>query len=253
MGKPGKKGVRGRMPTKRSINLILIDEKKISIGKAVPAVLAILVLAALFSKFLVADRLVTMTQSSSRVSQMRADLDQAMVAVQQFGDVESTYAHYTLNGMSPEELSLVQRTQVLELVSTFLPVRTTTLTLAELRARLMEALRSARTAPDALEAARLIRARLTEQVVTDNPPIVTAQSWSVSGNMLTVEVAGPSLETMNVLARRMEQDPIVDSATISTANKATTNVVAGEEVKAKLFVYLQQPPEEPEGEEAAAQ
>ena len=94
------KGGRGKMPVKTSINLVKIDENKISAKKAIPGILLILVLAVLFSKYLVADHLLAMSQASARTTQLQKHLDEAMEAVESFGEVEDTYAHYTLAGMT---------------------------------------------------------------------------------------------------------------------------------------------------------
>lgn len=194
-GRRVKKNVRGRMPTKRTINLVLIDENRISIKKAAPAILLIVALAVVFSKYMVADRLIAVSEASGRVSRLRSNLDSALELSQSFGDVEDTYAHYTTAGMTAQELGLVDRVRVTELVGTILP------------------------AGD------------------------VAKTWSVSDNVLTVEVSGSSLETLNDLARQMEEDPIVDSCTITTANK-DDRLDPGEEVRARFIVYLRQPPEE---------
>ena len=72
---------------------------------------------------------------------------------------------------------------------------------------------------------------------------MSATAWSVSENVLTVEVTGATLERMNQLARQIEAFPIVDSCTISTADKGNSKASAAG-VKAKFLVYLQQPPKE---------
>ena len=68
----GKKGLRGRVPSKRTINLVLIDEDKINPLHAVLGILIILVLAGLFSKYLVADRLIAMNASAGKAAQLKA-------------------------------------------------------------------------------------------------------------------------------------------------------------------------------------
>lgn len=169
--KASKKALRGRMPVKRSINLILIDENKISISKAVPAVILIILLAALFSKFLVADRLIAMSRASGQASSVRSTLDQVTEALREYDGIEDTYAHMTYAGMTQEEMERVDRVKILELVATILPEGD------------------------------------------------TSKSWSVTGNVLTVEMTGSSLESLNELARQIEESPIVDSCVIATAKK----------------------------------
>ena len=111
-GKSGKsgKGVHGRLPTKRSINLVLVDEKKINIPMTVLSIVLIVGLAFLFGKYLVADRLIAVSEAAAKVERLQADLDATMELLNGFGDVETTYAHYTMEGMSQAELSPVSHT-----------------------------------------------------------------------------------------------------------------------------------------------
>ncbi len=159
------------MPVKRSINLMLIDEKKIKPTRAFPGILLIIALAVLFSKYLVMDRLVAMSRASGSVSDIRASLAEASNALKQYEGIEDTYAHMTNKDMTNEELNRVDRVKVLELVSDYI----------------------------------LNRGK--------------ARSWSVSGNVLTVDVSDKSLENLNLLARKIEQSPIVDTCVITAAQK----------------------------------
>ena len=59
----------------------------------------------------------------------------------------------------------------------------------------------------------------------------------------TVEVTGNTLRTLNNLARQLERSPIVDSCSITTANKEG-RLETLDYVKGKYLVYLRQPPEE---------
>ena len=56
-GLKGKAASRGRMPTKRTINLAKFETKKTNWWLAIPGIIIILVLAFLFGKFAVADLL----------------------------------------------------------------------------------------------------------------------------------------------------------------------------------------------------
>ena len=214
------------MPTKQTINLALVEEKKISLLVAIPAILAIIALAALFGKFMVADRLIEMSEAASRTAQLEKELSSALEKAGSFGDIEDTYAHYTFTGMTKEEMDLVDRVAVVDLVKTVL------------------------TTGD------------------------TQKTWSVSGNVLTIEITGDSLEEINKLSSKIEESPIVDSCTITTATKeiketakqtttstsrrtssssrSTTHSISKKaaEVRAKYIVYLQQPEEEKEEKES---
>lgn len=250
-----KKSLHGRMPTKRSINLILIDENKISVWKAIPAILAIVVLAALFSKYLVADRLIAMSQASARVSGLQSNLRQVQEAIEEYGEVEQTYAHYTYAGMTNAELNLVDRTLVLELVDSILPEIDPGPSDDEIDAILNSLFRTPPYSGDEKldEARRAARLKLMEQLVPI--PEYVINRWNVSDNLLTIEVNGQTLERLNLLGQQIEQSRIVDSSTLLTANKKNPDQTQ-DSVWGRFIVYLQQPPEAPEeapAEEEVAQ
>ena len=230
-GKPAK-GVRGRMPTKRSINLVLVEEDRISIPKAVLGIILIIGLAYLFGRYLVYDRLIAVSEASARVNRLQTNLNEAMELVNSFGDVETKYAHYTMDGMTQAELALVDRVDVLELVGTILPEQPEVVEdeLDELDE--FDELYDDDDEEDLLE----------DEAEDDQGSAI--KSWNASENVLTIEVGGPSLEALNQLAHQLEGSPIVNSCTITTANKATPQQRAGGQVWAKLIVYLQQPVEE---------
>lgn len=252
--KPGKgvrspKGGHGKMPVKKSINLMVIDENKISAKKAIPGILLIVLLAALFSKFLVADRLVAVSDAASEAARLQVDLNNALARVKEYGEVEETYAHYTYAGMTPAEQSLVDRTRVLELVSRVLPVTDSSLadgalSLSELYGGILANLGDVSLAEETLRNVKAYRARARQRLRVDAPVEVNARAWSVSENLLTVEVSGVSLERLNELARRIEEFDLVDSCTLTTANKKTARTQWGEDVTGRFVVYLQQPSEE---------
>ena len=243
------KGGRGRMPVKTSINLVLIDENKISVKKAIPAILLIVVLAALFSKYLVADRLAAMSQAANQAAQLRTALDDALEQISVYSGVEDTYAHYTYAGMTAAEQALVDRTRVLELVGSVLPVSETaladsSLSLSELYNQIVKDLGNPEAAEETLRSVKAYRARARESMGVDKPVEVSARAWSVTDNILTVEVTGVSLDRMNQLARRMEDFAIVDSCTLSTANKKADRSQQTEGVTGRFTVYLKKPAEE---------
>lgn len=250
--KPAKgKGVlKGKLPTKRSINLVLVDENKINPLTAILGILLIVVLAGVFSKFLVIDRLDAMAQAQGRVTRLQGDLDSAMDALDSIGDIGETYAHYTLEGMTAAELNQVDRVLVLALVDSILPVVVEGPSEEEIADILKSLFRDVpATGNDALDTARQ-RARLDmlEQLVP--VPEYIVNRWSLTDNLLTLEVNGQTLERLNELRRQIEKSPIVDSCAIMTANKdARRNAQEG--VWARFIVYLQRPDGELTAEDVA--
>ena len=246
----GKGRLKGRMPTKRSINLVLVDENKINPLTAILGILLIVLLAGVFSKFLVIDRLNAMSQAQGRVTRLQGDLDSAMDALENIGDVSEAYAHYTMEGMTAAELNLVDRVLVLALVDSILPVVEPGPSEEEIAALLQSLFRpSAQTGNDALDTARQ-RARLDmlEQLVP--VPEYVVSRWSLADNLLTIEVNGQTLERLNLLRQQIERSPIVDNCAIVTANRdARRNNQDG--VWARFIVYLQRPEGEITAEDVA--
>ena len=243
-GKGGKKLVRGKMPVKRLINLVLVDENKISLPKAVLGIVVIVLLAGLFAKFMVVDRLMEMSRAESRAKQAKDELVQAETQLARFGDIENDYAHYTVADMTADELALVDRTSVLKLVRTMLPSGETTLSPEEFFSRLAAMVRAildhAEDAPTKEEFGRQFW-ELVKRVI---PTGYTVKSWSTKDNLLTLEMSASSLERLNRLARDLEKADIVDSCAITTAQKKDIRkrTDAPGAVQARLLVYLQQPP-----------
>ena len=196
------RGGRGRMPTKQSINLVINEKKGPSPVKAIVFSVIIIIAAAAFSKFMIIDRMIAMSEATGHVNQLRTTLAATEEAVASFGDISDTYAHYTYSGMTDEEKSLVSRTAVLEMAD----------------------------------------AAFASGGASNN--------WQLSGNTLTAEVTGSSLEELNELAQFLQSFPIVDRCTITNANKTTNEENYTSEVRASFIIYLQQPAEEEGGEQS---
>ena len=226
------------MPNKRSINLVKVDENRISIPKAVLGILLIVALAGLFGKYLVYDRLMAVSEAQARVNRLQNTLDEAMTQMRAFGDVETTYAHYTLDGMTQAELDLVDRVDVLELVGSVLPAQAEAAAPDEAGDDWDEDDWDEDDWDDEDDPADGADVEAVEEGFA-------IQSWTVTENVLTIEAGGPTLEDLNRLAHQLEGSLIVDSCTISTANKATGRSTDGR-VWAKLIVYLTRPVEEVE-------
>lgn len=246
----GKSVLKGRMPTKRTINLVLVDENKINPLMAILGILLIVVLAGAFSKFLIIDRISAVSRAQSRVTQLQRDLDSTMDALDNIGDIGETYAHYTLEGMTAAELNLVDRTLVLALVDSILPVVDPGPSEEEIAAILKSMFRDAPiTDNDGLvDARQRERLDMLEQLVP--VPEYIINRWSLTDNLLTVEVNGQTLERLNELRQQIERSPIVDSCAIVTANKDARKAIQ-DGVWARFIVYLQKPDGEITVEEVA--
>ena len=240
-----KKTIGGKLPTKRSINLMLVDENKINPLKAVLGIILIVALAAAFSKFLVYDRLVEASQAQSRVNELQGILDTTLASIKQYGEVETEYAHYTVDDMTAAETGLVDRAQVVALISDIIRDQDNLFDMKVYNRNFHELLNKMREERDPYLALRHFRqdVQTLGQEVNYREQVL---SWNVSNNMLQVEATGKTLVAMNSIARHVEQSDIVDSCTLSTAKKdAYTMIITGlpTGVAGKFQIYLRLTPE----------
>ena len=215
--------IRGRLPSKTSINLVLVDEKKLNIGIAIPAVLLVIALAAAFGKFLVYDRLMEMTRAESEVVGLRSRYDALLAAGEEMTDVEDTYAHYTNAGMTADELGLVDRVKVLELVDSILPKKNSAKNW-DVSGNIL----TIEVTESSLSQQNKLAAKIEESPIVDSCTIMTANKNE------STSVSAPSDKNTTRYLR--------DRNRTSSSN-------SGKEVWAKFVVYLKQPAEE-EAEES---
>ena len=105
-----------RIPTKQSINLATVGLKKTNWAVMMPLLIVFAIALAAFSKFLVIDRLAEVAAAESAATAVQTELDECIERIEQYGELNEVYAHYTYSGMTEEELSLVDRTEVMALL-----------------------------------------------------------------------------------------------------------------------------------------
>lgn len=101
---------------KKQINLALAGQQKKHYFVAIPAIGAIVVAAGVIGKVVVADRLVKMSEAQSAASELQKQVDDITAYIDSFGDLQETYAHYTYQGLNADELSYLNRPEVLQLM-----------------------------------------------------------------------------------------------------------------------------------------
>ena len=101
---------------KKQINLALAGQKKKHYFVAVPAIGAIVVVAGIIGKVAVADRLIKVSEAQSAASELQKQVDDITAYIDSFGDLQDTYAHYTYQGLNGDELSYLNRPDVLRLM-----------------------------------------------------------------------------------------------------------------------------------------
>ena len=115
--KSGSKGVkRGNLPTKRSINLAVTEEKSVNFKIGIPAIILIVAVAFAIGKFAVADRLVEVSRAEAQVSALQSELNTAYDKLNSFGELTEIYAHYTYSGMTKDEISRADRAAAIEMI-----------------------------------------------------------------------------------------------------------------------------------------
>ncbi len=108
--------VRGRLPVKRSINMAAVGQKKTNILAVVLAILLVVIVVAAVGKFFVMDRFAEVEAEQQKVRDLRNELSLANAKLDSFGELKDTYAHYTFADMTGEELSRVERSEVVDLI-----------------------------------------------------------------------------------------------------------------------------------------
>ena len=191
---------RGHMPVKRTINFAVVEEKKLNIPLAAALVAVVILAAALFSKFAVADRFARVRTLELEADSIQALIDRTDEEIDAFGDLNSVYAHYTYADMTEEELDRTSRTAVMELIETLIV------------------------------------------------PVCPVQTWSLSGNQLTLDVTTDTLEAINLLSQRVTDHPLVDYCTFNIANQTWREGQEG--VTTRLYIQMK-PARAAEAEAAA--
>ncbi len=105
-----------QMPSKTSINLATVGQKRMNMKLALPALLILLAAIVILSKFLVIDRFAEVAAAQKEVETLQARLDADYAEIASYGDLNDTYAHYTYSGFTEEELTRTSRADVLRLI-----------------------------------------------------------------------------------------------------------------------------------------
>ena len=123
-GAKGKKSLgRGKLPVKRTINLATIGEQHIKIGVALPAIILIVLVVAVLSKFFVYDRMQAMSNAQHEANAAQAELDRVYARMDEYGELSEVYAHYTYSGMNAAELNRADRVEVVTMIEELIQPR----------------------------------------------------------------------------------------------------------------------------------
>jgi len=106
----------GKMPTKTSINLVVKKESALKTKKGITwTIIGVLAVAAL-AALLIVRPVMGLIAARADVERLTTELEQINKEISDNADIEKEYAHYTLEDMTEEELTRVDRTEVMKLV-----------------------------------------------------------------------------------------------------------------------------------------
>ena len=103
-------------PSKVTMNLAMKEKSQFAPGKLIPLLLLLFVLAGLFSKFAVADRLAKVDRAQAELNtlqQLKANLE---TAAEGYEELSEKYARYSIGWMTEDEQAAVTRLEMLSLV-----------------------------------------------------------------------------------------------------------------------------------------
>ena len=122
--KKRKAAVRGRVPNKQSINLAMVGVKKTNWALVVLVLVLIFLALGAAGKFLILDRLAEVKAAEAEADDVLLQINMVNMKIRQYGEMNDIYAHYTYTGMTEEERTRVERTEVMNLLQRTVILRT---------------------------------------------------------------------------------------------------------------------------------
>ncbi|MBR2547692.1 MAG: hypothetical protein IKF07_05840 [Eubacterium sp.] len=107
---------KGKVPTKNYINIVVKKKKVFSLQRNLPLILAIVLIMVVLGKFLVVDRITATLREANRLQTIESEIDDANSKIEQLQAIDDIYAHYTVSGMTEEELGRVDRVKAMKLI-----------------------------------------------------------------------------------------------------------------------------------------
>ena len=107
-------------PSKTSLNLCIREKSALPLQRVIPLLLVVLLVVGVFGKFAVADRFEKLNQAESEVYALEDQRNALKLSLRDFDRVMEEYNHYSVSWMDESELSLVSRTEILNLVESML-------------------------------------------------------------------------------------------------------------------------------------
>ena len=162
-----------RYPSKVTLNLAMREKSPFRPSRLLPPLLLLIIAAALFGKFAVADRLSQVGAAQRALSQLEQRRDELVQATQGYEELLEEYDRYSIHWMSDDEKALVLPSDMLDLM---------------------------------------------EQELM---PYSQVQSASFTGNTLSLQLGGITLEDTSKIVQRLYQLPQVVNVSVYTASSKT--------------------------------
>ena len=107
---------RAAYPSKTTLNLAMKEPSQFRPQRLVPLLLVLLIAAGLFGKSAVADRLAKVSEAQARLSALEARVAELQTSTADYDQVAAEYGRYSVGWMTDEERSIVDRTELLDLI-----------------------------------------------------------------------------------------------------------------------------------------
>lgn len=106
----------GQYPQKTTINLVMKEKSQFRPGRLIPLLAAVVLAAAAFGKFAVADRLAQVNRAQADLDAANARQRELSAALADYPAVEDEYNRYASGWMTGEETALVDRMEIVGLI-----------------------------------------------------------------------------------------------------------------------------------------
>ncbi|NLJ69874.1 MAG: hypothetical protein GX328_00220 [Clostridiaceae bacterium] len=117
MGNKPKKYKHSKLPSKKTMNLYQVEITDNSWQRVIPYAILIIVIAVVFVKFGVVERIFQLNQLSKQVSEDQLMLDELNKAIEGYDELKTEYMRYTDDYMQGEEGTLVDRMSIIGLIA----------------------------------------------------------------------------------------------------------------------------------------
>ena len=103
-------------PTKTTLNLVYKEKREFRLSRLVPAVLAVVLLAAVFAKFAVIDRFAALAEAENQLAREQAQLQELINSFADYDEVQAEYNRYTYENF---DRTIPDRQDVLKLLERY--------------------------------------------------------------------------------------------------------------------------------------